>query len=620
MNKKRYCVLCLILCMVFSMLAGCENDNVQDIEYVIGISQANMQEPWRLVLTAELKEEAKKYPNVRLVFMDAVQSSLKQINDIDTLLKYGIDLLIVSPCDTKELTPTVRSVYQDIPVIVLDKIVEEYTYSLFIGPDNYRIGRQAGQAVLKAAETIKKDTITVLEIFADYNSQAVLDRRNGFSQTLTQNQTIVSRELIIPNQLKDTAEDAIISYNGSLGEIDIICAHSDDVALGVYRALSKLGLLNSIQIISIDGYSGVNGGLDLVKKEMIHSTITTPTGGREAIQSAMEILNSISGVPKQIILRSHIVTKANVDDYEHMITRNKQETPQNIRVGYAQVGTESLFRAANNKSIKDAAAAASIELIVNNADQSQQRQLDAVRSFIEQKVDVIVISPVVSPGWDDILAEAKQAGIPVLLSDRSIEVAGDDMFMTFIGADFIEEGRRAMRWILNNVPAAQKDIHIMELQGTVDATPTVERKLGFEAVLAEVSGYEIIYSKVGDYTFEGGKKIIEEYLAKNAWDIDVIFSHNDDMALGAILALEENDLNPGEEIKIVSVDGTREALKAIVAKKLNCSVECNPLLGPQLMKAIIDLMSGKELPLRIITDETVFTLENAKSALSGRKY
>ena len=622
MNKRIPAIMLIALYMIINFtVSGCSNNsNYPEIEYLIGISQANMHDPWRIILTRELNEEAAKHANIRLIFTDATQKSNKQINDIDNLLKYGIDLLIVSPCDVEALTPVVSRVYRQIPVIVLDRAVEGYDYSLFIGPDNGSIGKLAGKTILEVAKSVNKRKVNVLEIFAEYDSQATIERRQALSKTLSQNTAIKTQELVIGDQRSDTAEDALTNNMDLLQNIDIICAHSDDVALGAYRALEKIGLNEDIKIISIDGYAGNDGGLELVKKGMITSTITSPTGGREAIQSAQDILNRISGVPKQIILRSHNINQTNIDAYENMINRDAQPVSQNLRVGYAQVGRESLWREANNKSIQDAAQAAKIQLLAVDANQSQNKQLEAVRYFIQENVDVIVISPVVSAGWDEVLTEAKEAGIPVLLSDRNIEVSDEDMFMTFIGADFIEEGCRAMRWIQNNVPLGHKNVRIMELQGTIGSTPTVERKLGFESLLALTPDCEIVYSKSGDFTFEGGRNIVEDYLNNYDWNIDVIFAHNDDMALGAISTLEEWGLSPGTDIKIVSVDGTSEALKAIKDGKLNCSVECSPLLGPQVMKAITDLMSGKELPLRIITDEIVFTSENVKDALPGRKY
>jgi simple sugar transport system substrate-binding protein len=334
----------------------------------------------------------------------------------------------------------------------------------------------------------------------------------------------------------------------------------------------------------------------------------------------MDILNHASGVPKQIILRSHNITSENVDEYVESLNKPLIQSDHIIDVGYSQLGTESAWRLANTASIKEAAKDAGINLIYEDADQVQEKQVEAIRKFIDMKVDVIVLSPVVDYGWEEVLKEAKQAGIPVLLSDRKISVEEDDLFKTYIGAEFLEEGRSAMRWIAENVPADEDGVSILELQGTIGASPSTERKKGFEEILSQNPAYKIVYSESGYFTYKDGKRIVTDYLSKHAWDIDVIYAHNDDMALGAISALEGYGLKPGEDVKIVSIDGTKEAFKAVIDGDLNCTVECNPLLGPQLMKAIQDLTSGKELPLRIITEGKIYTKEEAEKALKSRKY
>lgn len=368
------------------------------------------------------------------------------------------------------------------------------------------------------------------------------------------------------------------------------------------------------------GFTGENRGIDLVRRGIIDETITCPTGGREAVQYALEILQEVSGVPKQVILRSHSVTKENADAYEAGLNRSYEEPDKIIDVGYAQVGTESAWRLANTQSIKTAAKEFGINLIYEDCNQSQERQIEALRRFIEMDVDVIVLSPVVDSGWDEILEEAQEADIPVLLSDRKVSTKKDDMYMTFIGADFLEEGRRAMRWVAETMEDPEECVRIMEIEGTVGASPSEERSQGFKEVMQEYPNCDIVYSSCGDFTYEGGKQVVEEYINSHDWDIDVIFSQNDDMALGAAEALENNGITPGVDVKLISVDGARSAFEALIDGRLNCVVECSPLLGPQLMKAIKDLMAGKELPLRIITDEKVYTQENAQKYIRSRKY
>ena len=590
--------------------------NHKEIEYVIGVSQANMREPWRLVLMDEIHKEAARYSNVRLITMDAASDSDKQEKDVDELLAYGIDLLIISPYDEKKMTPIISDVYKQIPVIVLDKAVEGFDYTLFIGPDNKSIGRKAGEDLA----AILPDGGRVLEICGSQYSQSSSDKSAGFEQALEPYQNITITQCVVNSEFRDEAEDTLLLMGDQLKGIDIIFAHNDFMAYGAYLAVQKLGYSN-VKIIGVDGFMGENDGIDMVKQDKIYETIACSTGGRESIQYALDILNEVSGVPKQIILRDHSVTKNNVNEYAAMYNREPVEINDIITVGYSQIGTESAWRVANTKSIKQAAKDQDINLIYEDAQQSQEKQIEAIRKFIGMDVDVIVLSPVVDSGWDEVLKEAKNAGIPVILSDRKADVEDESLFLTYLGADFLEEGSRAMRWVTENViPVGSDTIRILEIKGTQGSSPSVERSEGFKEVLTQNPQYKIVYSESGDFTYESGKRIVEQYILENKWNIDVIYAHNDDMALGAIAALKENGLKPGVDVKIVSIDATKEAFKAMIAGTLNCSVECSPMLGPQLMKAVRDLMEGKELPLRIITEEKVFTQENAKTEGKNRPY
>lgn len=193
---------------------------------------------------------------------------------------------------------------------------------------------------------------------------------------------------------------------------------------------------------------------------------------------------------------------------------------------------------------------------------------------------MISFSPVVETGFEPVLPEAKKAGIPVVLSDRAVKVSDPSLDVCFLGSDFIEEGRRAAKWLADKTGGKAK---IAELVGTVGSAPAIDRKKGFEEILAQHPDMKIIRSQSGDFTRAKGKEVMEAFLkAPDAKDITAVFAHNDDMALGAIQAMEEAGLHPGKDIVIVSSDGVRDAFKAMAEGKLNCSVECDPLLGPQL--------------------------------------
>lgn len=309
----------------------------------------------------------------------------------------------------------------------------------------------------------------------------------------------------------------------------------------------------------------------------------------------------------------------------------KQETTtkpadKKIVLGFSQIGAESEWRTANTESIKASAQAAGIELKFSDAQQKQENQIKALRSFIQQKVDVIAFSPVVETGWDAVLQEAKAAKIPVILTDRSIKMSSgnaEDYYVTFMGSDFVEEGRRAGKWLVDFMKKDNGAVNIVELQGTVGSAPAIDRKAGFEEILKQHANYKVIKSQTGDFTRAKGKEVMESFLKSAKADgekIDVLYAHNDDMAIGAIQAIEEAGLKPGKDIIIVSIDGVKGAFEAMIAGKLNATIECSPLLGDQLMTATKDLVAGKTLDKRIVTKEGVFPAEVASKELPNRKY
>jgi ABC-type sugar transport system substrate-binding protein len=290
-----------------------------------------------------------------------------------------------------------------------------------------------------------------------------------------------------------------------------------------------------------------------------------------------------------------------------------------IVLGFSQIGAESEWRTANTESIKSAAKEHGIELKFSDAQQKQENQIKAIRSFIAQKVDVIAFSPVVESGWGTVLREAKAAKIPVILSDRAVNEKDDSLWVSFMGSDFVEEGRKAGRWLLENYKG-QGDVNIVELQGTVGSAPAIDRKKGFEEIIKAQPRFKIIRSQTGDFTRAKGKEVMEAFLKAEGKKINVLYAHNDDMAIGAIQAIEEAGLKPAKDITIISIDAVKGAFEAMMAGKLNVSVECSPLLGPQLMAAVKDLKAGKTLPRRIVTEEGIFPMEVAAKEFPKRKY
>jgi simple sugar transport system substrate-binding protein len=240
-----------------------------------------------------------------------------------------------------------------------------------------------------------------------------------------------------------------------------------------------------------------------------------------------------------------------------------------------------------------------------------------LRTFLAQNVSAIILAPVVETGWEPVLTEIKAAKIPVILVDRGVKVSDDSLYTTLIASDFVNEGRMAGEWLAKKLSGKG---NIVELQGTPGAAPAIDRKKGFEEIVAKNPGMKIIKSQSGDFTRSKGKEVMEAFLKAEGKNINAVYAHNDDMALGAIQAIEEAGLQPGKDIIIVSVDGVKGAFEAIADGKANCTVECNPLLGPTVFDTIEAIRAGKTPEKKIIMKDQVFDQSNAKEALPNRKY
>lgn len=295
---------------------------------------------------------------------------------------------------------------------------------------------------------------------------------------------------------------------------------------------------------------------------------------------------------------------------------NPKKTYKDLIVGFAQLGAESEWRTSDTVSIKEAAQQLGITLEFSDAQQKQENQIAAIRTLIAEKVDVIGISPIVETGWDEVFKEAKVAGIPIILVDRRADVP-EDLYATYLGSDFVEEGRKSGREMVRLLNGKG---NVAELVGTIGSAPANDRYKGFREVLKSYPDIKIIDSQSGDFTVAGGKEVMESFLKAHGRNIDAVFAHNDDMALGAIQAIEAYGLKPGVDIKIVSVDATHGAFEAMIAGKLNVTVECNPLLGPQFYDLALKVVNGEAVPKWVPSQEGIFYPENAAQILPTRKY
>ena len=287
-------------------------------------------------------------------------------------------------------------------------------------------------------------------------------------------------------------------------------------------------------------------------------------------------------------------------------TESETGIPDRPILGFSQLGDESEWRTASSHDIKRAADEWGIQLMFENAQQQQFNQIKAIRSFVLKGVDVIAFCPIVEEGWDLVLEEAKGAGIPVIVVDREIVTEREGLYSAFLGANFHREGVKAGEWMVERFINEEGPVRIAEISGTPESSPTIGRDQGLREVLVSNPKFEIVFSKTGDFLRSRGREVMVEILEKTP-DIDILYAHNDDMAIGAIEIMQEQGIRPGLDIVIVSVDAQTSGLEALRQGKINCLIECSPYVGDDLMYLVQNIVNNEPVPAYTFTETRVFT-------------
>ncbi|MDE6603633.1 MAG: ABC transporter substrate-binding protein [Lachnospiraceae bacterium] len=309
-----------------------------------------------------------------------------------------------------------------------------------------------------------------------------------------------------------------------------------------------------------------------------------------------------------------------IEEEAHITQENR------IVVGVSQLGSESGWRTANTESVQRTFTQQNgYFLVFHNARQRQENQLKAIRSFISQRVDYIIFSPVVETGWETVLQEAKEAGIPVILMDRNVDVEDESLYVTCVGSDFEEEGEKAGRWLERELierGRSSRPVNIVMLTGTEGSSSQIGRSAGFAAVAARHDNWNILEEKCADFTSTKGKEVMKTFLRRYP-DIDVVVSQNDDMTFGAIEAIKESGrtVGVGGDVMILSFDAVRGALDMVADGVINVDIECNPNQGEYLLRVIDMLEAGETVEKKYYVEEDVFTIDNVtQEVLQERTY
>ncbi|WP_439629184.1 ABC transporter substrate-binding protein [Shinella sp.] len=286
------------------------------------------------------------------------------------------------------------------------------------------------------------------------------------------------------------------------------------------------------------------------------------------------------------------------------------------KVGFAQTESNNPWRIAQTNSMKAEAEKLGFQLVYTDAAGSAAKQVADVNSMIAQGVDVIFLAPREEKPLIPAVMAAKKAGIPVILLDRSVDPslakAGED-YLTFIGSNFVEEGKRVAEWLVKNANGKTK---IIELEGTTGSSPANDRKKGFDEAIQAAGGFEIVASQTGDFARDKGRQVAESLLQAHP-DADIIYAHNDEMAMGAIAALEAAGKVPGKDVLVLSIDGGKEAVQAVVDGRIAAVVECNPRFGPKAFETMMRYAKGEAIDPILVNEDKFYDASNAAAELAN---
>ena len=537
-------------------------------KYLIGMSQANKGEPWRQAMNDQIAAAAAQHPELQVVFADAAQNNAKQVADVENFLSQGIDLLIISPNEAAPLTDVVAKAYdKGIPVIVLDRKVLGDKYTEWIGADNTLIGQKAGEFIAKWCKDNSHTPCNVAEIRGLEGSTPAKERGDGFRTGIAGNPDVK----IIASQNADWLREKAIPVSQAMFQanpvIDVVYGHNDPMAeAAIISAQNAKKDLTKMAFVGIDGLPTPDGGIRSVMDGRITVTYVYPTGGAQAIDEAVKILEQGAKPEKTMVLQTEEVTKANAAEimakYGGSAAAPAGATAapaaaapakkDKYLIGMSQANKGEPWRQAMNDQIAAAAAQhPELQVVFADAAQNNAKQVADVENFLSQGIDLLIISPNEAAPLTDVVAKAYDKGIPVIVLDR--KVLGDK-YTEWIGADNTLIGQKAgefiAKWCKDN---SHTPCNVAEIRGLEGSTPAKERGDGFRTGIAGNPDVKIIASQNADWLREKAIPVSQAMFQANPV-IDVVYGHNDPMAEAAIISAQnaKKDLT---KMAFVGIDG-----------------------------------------------------------------
>ncbi|NDL68055.1 substrate-binding domain-containing protein [Anaerotalea alkaliphila] len=534
-------VLILFLGVIsFGLPQMFSGSNKPGVEYLIGMSHPNLSDETQIAAHTSMIEELARHPNARLIFTNAGGSTYKQIKDIDKLVNYGVDLLIITANDANILGPILNRVNERIPVMLLGKDIPYYSYRMFIGPDMLSVGEKAAEGL---HQILGDKKASVVAVNGPIDDPVVMQIRKGFTDEINRNVKIKIEHNIYCDWLRTEAEENLQRLLRLGGEVDAVFAQNSTMAQGAINALQQEGL--SIPVISVAGVL-TDQLKQALREGRLEAVLYAPIGGKEAIDYAMRILHGEEGIPQKIIFRSILVTRENLGTLRLWDGREDGPMAEPYRIGYIE---SDLWKGSGISDMEGVLWIVGNLTNPSSVEQKDKEQKEMFENFLASGVDMVMFSPVFSYGWEELLLQAQREAVQVVLLGNPVKSSAQNL--VYIGPDHENQGRIAAQHIIEDIYGKKAKIKILEITGNLDSLAAMQRSGGFRQITNGYSRIEIAEVFEGTMNPNRIQEMIVLAFKKHRQEINVVFLHADTWVPHTLSALEELGLEPGLDVHLI---------------------------------------------------------------------
>lgn len=592
-------VLFLGILLMIPLLSSCTKNENEEVKYLIGMAHADLSEDWQVALEQEIHNQVDLYDTVELITTNANGSTYKQMKDLQTLIDYGVDLIIVTPNDNIVMKREISKAHERVPIIVMNRKIQDSEYDMFIGPDFNEIGRMMG---LEVVDYSGGNMLRVLEIKGPSNDVSVENMTKGFHEIIGTVENIHIYGEFAADWKEVDAYNWYLKYHNQYPNGDIVVSHNIDMAKGIREAASFVGDA-SMPLIANDAIRSNDVDIESIFENGVSRIVKWQLGGVEAVDYAVEILNGNDNIPQAVILNNYILSRDTIEDFLRDRKTVKSDEINSIALIQSGLGTwdmlqlESIEMAAQSNNI-------TVHKIFINPDETikekQKEQIQGIYEVMSRGIDAIILSPIVSDGWQEVIEDVLEEDVATIIINNPIDNS-ENKNTLFLGYDGVSEGELMGRWLVENL-YGEKDIHLVVAGGNVSNLAHRNRMLGIESVIDDYS--RII--RVNDWTIDGVTADKLTHLFDSSSDtIKVVLSLDENLIGESIEMISDSNDTLGTDIRLIGFGDVDSFQRELVKKQIDCLISRSPDTGTLIFESLQKMLSNPYYPKAILNSNDV---------------